>query len=134
MYAQVIWEAVDQFSVLNYKLKIVVVLFALFVALDKIVYLRLWQSKYFCKFTNNGTKLKGDIGAHQCGMGEAFKNISGNIVPVLPGKVDVKIGGRGTVQIYEPLKIEVQLNRVHIGNAKDIGHHAIGATATTYII
>ena len=50
------------------------------------------EAQYFPNFTQNRTLLEGHKRAQQSGVRVFIENKLGNIVSVLPGEVDIKIG------------------------------------------
>src|SRR6185312_8105944 len=67
-------------------------------------------------------------------MAISIENVSRYIVPVEPGKVDIEIRRIGAVYIDKPFKIKVKVNRVNIGNIKQVGYHAVGSASPAYIV
>ena len=45
-----------------------------------------------------------------------------------------KSGGLARYRLMKTLKVQIEFHGVNIRNTKQIGHNAIGATSTTYII
>ena len=48
----------------------------------------------------------------------------------MPGKVDIKIGWVFPIEVNEPFKIKVEVNRVNIGDVEEVSNNTIGATAS----
>ncbi len=58
----------------------------------------------------------------------------GDIIPVAPGKIKVKIRWIFSVQVDKSFKIEVQLNGVYIRNAQEVGNNTVGPASSANII
>jgi len=80
---------------------------------------RFGQPKHLGQFAQGSTLLKGLVGGYQCRMPRRIflKQIAKNGIAVLPRKIQIKVGGIGSVWVYKALKIQVQFNGVNIGNA-----------------
>ena len=57
----------------------------------------------------------------------------GDVFPVSPRKINVKIGRVDAVEVDKALKVKVEFHGIHIGNAQEVGHNAVGATASPHI-
>ena len=66
-------------------------------------------------------------------MRKTFKNIAGHIVAIGPGEINVEIGRILPVEVDEALKIQIELDGVHIGNPQNVGDDAVGTTSTPHI-
>ena len=90
------------------------------------------EAKYFAEFSDNGIALKGAIGGQKCGtMIFVFvEDVGGNVVSVLPRKVEVEVGRTTPMRVDKSLEVEVEVYRVHIRNPKAVGNHGVSAGAT----
>ena len=61
-----------------------------------------------------------------------FENIIGNIFPVTPRKIDIKIGRRTPVGIDKPFKIQVELDGIYVRNTKHISYYRVRTTAPAH--
>ena len=79
---------------------------------------RLWQAMYFAEFAVNRLAPKSYRSTQKCSVVTTitFKNIILHIIAILPRIVDIEIGWRCTLGIQESLKIQIQFNRINIGN------------------
>ncbi len=55
------------------------------------------------------------------------------MLPIAPGEIQVKVGRRLAVEVDKALKVEVQLNGVHIGDFQEVGHHAVGPAPPPHV-
>ena len=63
-----------------------------------------------------------------------FEEVGKHRIPVLPGEVNVEVGRAGAFGIQEPLKVQVQLDGIHVGDPQTVGHHAVGAAASPHMV
>ena len=84
-----------------------------------------WQPVHLPQLTQDRLSLKGVHRPQECRVAVpiAFKNIFMNIVTVAPRKVDIKVGGRGPFGVEKPFKIEIQLDRIDVGDLQTIGYN-----------
>ena len=67
-------------------------------------------------------------------MLKAVKDKIGDIIPVTPGKINVKIRWIFSVQIDESFKIEIKLYGVYICDTQEVGYNAVGSAPSANII
>ena len=95
--------------------------------------LGLGQPEDLAQFADDAALPEGHIGAQQGNVLETTEYVAGNFFPVPPREVDVKIGRVGPEQVDEPLEIQVELNGVHIGDAQQVGHDAVGPAPPPHV-
>ena len=76
------------------------------------------------------TVLKGVVGREQRHVGETLEHVRHHIVAVRPREVDVEVGRVGAVEVEEALEVEIEFNRVDVGDAQQIGDEAVGPAAS----
>ena len=58
------------------------------------------------------------------------EDVGGNVVSVLPRKVEVEVGRTTPMWVDESLEVEVEVYGIHIRNPKAVGNHGVSAGAT----
>ena len=53
----------------------------------------------------------------------------GHVVALVPGKIDVEIGRRRALGIDKAFEIQVEFERLHVGDVQAVGHDGVGAAA-----
>ena len=91
------------------------------------------QAKDFTELPHRCAVLKRIVNRNQCRVLKTLENKIGHIVAVGPRKIQIKIWRIGTVQVDKALKIQIQIDGVHIGNAQQVGNQAIGTTTAPHI-
>jgi len=91
------------------------------------------QAKNLAQFPDHSPFLEGHVSPQQSHMLKALKNITGHFLPVLPGKIDVEIRGVSPVEVNKPLKVQVEFNRVHIGDPEQVCHYAVGPATASHV-
>ena len=66
-------------------------------------------------------------------VGKSTKNILQNRIPILPRKIQVKIGRIASIQVNKTLKKQIQFQGIHIRNKKQVRHQAVGPASPTHI-
>ena len=77
--------------------------------------------------------LKGIVGGEQRHVGEALEHVRHHVVAVRPREVDVKVGRVGPVEVEEALEVEVEFNRIDVGDAQQVCDEAVGAAAASHM-
>ena len=93
------------------------------------------QTKHFTQLPHNGAKLEGIIRADKGRVVPTipFEDVIQNKRALIGRKIDIKIGRRTAVLVDETFKVEVQANRVHVGDANAVGHDAVGPTPSAHM-
>ncbi len=91
------------------------------------------QTEDLAQLTHYGTVLKGIVRSEDGAILEPLEDVARNIGTVAPGKVEVEVGWILSVEVDKPLEVEVELDGIHIGDAQNIGHHAVGAAPPPHI-
>ena len=91
------------------------------------------QPHHLAQFPHGRTVLEGVVGREQCHVGEALEHVRHHVVAVRPREVDVEVGRVGAVEVEEALEVEVQLNRVDVGDAQQVGDEAVGPAAPPHM-
>src|SRR5690554_2175997 len=87
----------------------------------KLIYFSFGQTKNLSQLSQQRTLGKSVVSCQKCNLmifTILFKQVINHLIAVSPRKVHVKIGWRFSIRIEEALKIQIQLNRVYICNAK----------------
>ena len=63
-----------------------------------------------------------------------IENMLDDGVPILPREIEVEVGRAAPHGVEETLEIQVQLYGVDIGDLQAVGHHAVGAAATSHMV
>jgi hypothetical protein len=95
MDAEVMWKVVHQQTVLANQFRhAFAYTFSVLRVFCKASISSLGRPKNFSEFTNNGFALIGAVGGEQCGMffSIATENVGGEIVAILPAKVEIEVG------------------------------------------
>src|SRR5262245_3692505 len=100
------------------------------------VYVRFGQTEYLSQFTDHGGMLEGAVGGEQSRVFAtvAFENIVGHVVALVPGKINVEIGRRGTLRVDKALEIKVEFEGLHVGDIQAVGHDGVGAAAASNVV
>ncbi len=94
------------------------------------------QAEYLAQFADHGGVLEGAVGGEQGRVfaAVAFENIIGDVVAFVPGEVDVEIGRRSALWIDESFEIQVEFERLHVGDVQAVGHDGVGAAAAPDVV
>ena len=63
-----------------------------------------------------------------------FENIIGHIISFVPGEVDVEIGRRAAIGIDESFEVEVEFERIYVGDAQVVGYDGVGPTTPPHVV
>src|SRR5258706_15198151 len=63
-----------------------------------------------------------------------IKDILGDGIAVFPRKVDVEVGRGSAFRVEEAFKIQIQFDRVDVGDAQAVGNHTVSPAATADVI
>ena len=63
-------------------------------------------------------------------MPVTVEDVSGHIVAVGPGKVQIEVGRCFAEEVDEAFEVEVQVYGIYIGDAQAVGDETVGTTAT----
>ena len=66
-------------------------------------------------------------------MRESLEHVRYHVVAVCPREVDVKVGGIGSVKIEEALEVEIEFNRIDVGDAHQVSHKAVGSASSPHV-
>ena len=87
------------------------------------------KPEYFGDFPDGHAGLKGNMVADQGRMvAIPFQDGIQNIIPFIPGKINIDIGRIRTTGIEEPLEIQIVFYGTDIGNSQTVGHQGCRAT------
>ena len=89
----------------------------------------LGQAEHLAELPHHRPVLEGVVGAEQGHVLVAVEDVARDVVAVGPGEVEVEVGRVGPVEVDEPLEVEVQFNRVDVGDAQEVGDEAVGPAA-----
>ncbi len=112
------------------------------VAFAKRIDLCWWKPHRFAQFAYGPTPLEGGVGGDLRRMDPArtairsvvlIEHVAVHLVAVFPAEVDVEVGRLLARGVDEALEVEVQLHRVHIGDAQAIGHQAVRPAAAPHV-
>ena len=67
-------------------------------------------------------------------MFKAAEYIADDFVALFPAKIDVKVWRTRAVLIHKPLEVQVELERIHISDAQQVSHNAIGSASAPHIV
>lgn len=97
--------------------------------------LRFGQTENFSELAYDGIELKRRIRREQSHMFAAMttENIIGEFIAVFPGKIEIEIGRIGAKRIDETLEVEIEIDRIHIGDAQTIRDNAVRPAAAADI-
>ena len=89
------------------------------------------QTEHLAQLTTKRIVLKSDRRAEQSHMVRAVfvENVLDDLFAVAPREIEVEIWWAATHGVEETLEIQVQFNRIHIGDFQAISHYAIGPAA-----
>jgi len=133
MYAQVIGESVEPFSILQNQTYYTIVAASCRSSTRQCLSFVWRQAQYLGQFANQGAVLKCDVCTQKSNIRKAMKNIGYDMVAFLPGKVNIEIGRIAAIQIDEALEIKVQFDEIDLSNLKQVSHQAVGPAAPAYI-
>ena len=74
------------------------------------------QAENLPQLSHHRAVLKGVVGRQECGVGKAFEDVLGDVLPIAPREIEVEIRWRRAVQVDEPFEVEVQLDGVYVGD------------------
>ena len=89
----------------------------------------LGQAEDLAELAHHRPVLEGVVGAEQGDVLVAVEDVACDVVAVRPREVEVEVGRIGPVEVDEPLEVEVQFNRVDVGDAEEVGDEAVGLAA-----
>ena len=133
MNAHVVGKALNEGAVLQNELRQLVELVKTKFPAAQDINIGFGQTKHFPQFPNNGAVLKGNISAQQSNVRKTLKDVAGNVVAIGPRKIDVEIGRILAVEVDEALKIQIELDGIHVGNPQNISNDAVGTAPSPYI-
>ena len=133
VYTEIIGHILYSFSVAKDQLSGLVKLSDIHIPGSQPIDLPFGKPEDLSQFTDDRTVLKGDIGTQKTHVRKAIEDEADDVVPVGPGEIDIKVRWIGPIQIDEALKVEVQLYGVHVRDAHQVGHDAVGATPPPHI-
>ena len=93
----------------------------------------LGQAKNLPQFSHHSPKLKGAVCTNERYVFEPFEDVARHVIPIGPREIDVEIRRIGSVQVDEPLEIQIQLKGVHVGDLEQVGNQAVGAASSPHI-
>ena len=93
------------------------------------------KSNGFAQFPKNGPVLKRNVRAQK---GHVLSSVSveqilKHFVPVLPRKIEIEVGRTRPVRVDESLKIQIQFDRIHVGNVQAVGGEGVGARSAANV-
>ena len=69
-----------------------------------------WKAEDLAQFSDDGAVLKGAVCADEGDVVKALENVPGNVIPVGPGEINVKVGGIRPVEVDEPFEVQIQFD------------------------
>ena len=63
-----------------------------------------------------------------------FENIIGHIISFVPGEVDIEIRWRAAVGIDESFEVEVEFERIYVGDAQVVRYDGVGPTTPPHVV
>src|SRR5699024_405220 len=81
----------------------------------------------------HGTSFKSYISSHKRCIWKSLKNITGDVISIFSSKIQVKIGRGAAIGIDKSFKIQIQLDRIYIGDSQYIRYDRIGRTLSPIV-
>lgn len=96
----------------------------------------LGQTQYLAQLADDGLTLEGIVGSQQGGVffSVTFENIIGHIISFVPGEVDVEIGWRAAIGVDESFEVEVEFERIYVGDAQVVCYDGVGPTTPPHVV
>src|SRR5690606_24732479 len=131
VYRQMIGQTLQFFTEIKNVLRIRMVLFRGHGFVHQQINVCFGQPEYLTQFPDDRSSLEGAVRGQQCGAFPpvSFENIIGDVVPLVPTEINIEIWWGGTVWVDKTLEIQIELQRIYIGNEKAKRYDRVGPAA-----